>query len=189
MVRTLTAIKHGRRVSRDIEDLCPESVGSLQELRKKLDTLVGNVGIVIPSHKRRAQNTVTSMGYDFRLYSPELSRSVQNYERVPWKGDFGTVQRSYLEGGPTRELGDYHAEFYLWMLNNFQPDNLLVVTHDTRIESALSSLASERGDLGSLGENLDYGEGCTLTFDGDLLREIKTLRHSDEGSILEMEAL
>jgi len=172
VTKTLTVMRHGERESKDSEEISQRGKSILAEQRETYTSHFGEVGLVIPSTLLRTQNTAREMSYDFQVCSPVLASSVEQWGKVPWGSDFRTVQESYMEGGPTRELGDTHADFYRWVIGNTTPEHKLLITHDTRGEAALAAIVKGYHDLGAIGPCLDNGESYTLMLRDNRIEKI-----------------
>ncbi|GEM_PF-6670745 len=178
--RKLIVMRHGQRID-PTEELTPESMAKAKEMRALLERRFGQVVAVLPSDYGRTQNTAKEMGYADTETLTELSESVDDYQAIPWVGNFAEVQRSYLQGGPTKELGDKHARLYKRLILS-KRSPALVITHETRPEAALASLAKDK-PLAALGESLGYLEGYCLTVRSDKLVSVETIRQDQSHEV------
>ncbi len=185
MAKNLVVLRHAKRANKETEEIAPEYIEFAKTIRKNIEKIIGPIGVVVPSKYERAQNTARVMGYDFTICAPGLSKSVENGEGVPWGKDFETIRQAYSQGGSTKELGDYHAGLYKWLVQNVKADNILAITHDTRQEAAVASLLDE-GEPLFLKGGLDYLEGTLFKVNQDKLYSVDTLRRKYSGEMTQM---
>jgi hypothetical protein len=186
MTKNLVVIRHAKRAGSETEDLAPEYVDFAKQLRANIEKAIGPIDVVIPSDCEWAQNTARAMGYDFNICFKNLSQSVENWKEVPWGTDFETVRKSYLLGGPTKELGDYHSNFYQWLAGgSVRGNNILAITHDTRIEAAVASLLGKADPL-FFKRSLDYLEGIIFSANKDGFFSAQSLRNDNVREIQPM---
>ncbi len=197
MAKNLIVIRHAKRANKQTEELAPEYIEYAKILGSNLENSFGKIDVVIPSDYERTQNTARAMGYDFTICSPKLSASYnsiinpsklgeefENWKAIPWRMDFKQIRESYLQGGATKELGDYHANTYKWLIQNIKGDNILAITHDTRTEAATVSLIDKDEPL-LLDKGLDYLDGIIFQVNQDKLYSAQTIRKNQKKGLVQ----